>query len=204
MLDGQLDFHETLFVPPYSGRGRPRTLSGQIKKQVAAAAQARRAAKSKLSEAAIAEEYRVKRKRWDAERYKRCPERVKDGARRSYRKHFEKRALTAAERYRRFAQQGMLYRAEKRAAARGLDFNLTIDDVVIPSHCPVLGMTLLIREGGRAGAADNSPTLDRINNSKGYVKGNVCVISWRANRIKGDATLAEAEQLLAYMRACSP
>lgn len=38
---------------------------------------------------------------------------------------------------------------------------------------------------------DNSYSLDRIDSSKGYVKGNIWVISLRANRIKNDSTPQE-------------
>jgi hypothetical protein len=47
---------------------------------------------------------------------------------------------------------------------------------------------------------DNSPSLDRIDTSKGYVKGNVWVISWRANKLKSDATLAELESIVLALR----
>jgi hypothetical protein len=46
---------------------------------------------------------------------------------------------------------------------------------------------------------DNAPTLDRINNSCGYVPGNVAVISWRANRIKCDATPEELRRIADYV-----
>ena len=37
----------------------------------------------------------------------------------------------------------------------------------------------------------NSPTLERIDNSKGYVIGNILVVSHRANCIKNDGTWQE-------------
>lgn len=46
---------------------------------------------------------------------------------------------------------------------------------------------------------DNSPSLDRIDNSSGYVKGNVHIISMRANRIKSDATLQELKSVVKYL-----
>ncbi len=45
--------------------------------------------------------------------------------------------------------------------------------------------------------AGSTPSLDRIDSSLGYVKGNVWVISWRANHIKTDASLEELKQLVA-------
>lgn len=44
-----------------------------------------------------------------------------------------------------------------------------------------------------------SPSLDRVNIDKGYIKGNIAVISNRANRIKSDATIEEIKALYEYM-----
>jgi hypothetical protein len=41
-------------------------------------------------------------------------------------------------------------------------------------------------------------SLDRIKNSRGYVPGNVLVISLRANLLKGQATLAELQKIAAF------
>jgi hypothetical protein len=84
----------------------------------------------------------------------------------------------------------MLSAARKRARANGVPFDLDEADIVTPAKCPVLGIPLE-RARGRRGPRDASPTLDRIQPSRGYVRGNVVVISWRANRIKNDASIAE-------------
>jgi hypothetical protein len=84
----------------------------------------------------------------------------------------------------------------QRAKKSGLEFNLVPADLLVPALCPVLGIPLVI---GRKNSP-NSPSVDRFDNSKGYVKGNVRVISHRANMLKRDATLAEIERLAAYMR----
>jgi len=81
------------------------------------------------------------------------------------------------------------------AKKRGLPFDLTPDDVSIPEKCPVLGIPLSRGVGVRT---DNSPSLDRIIPSLGYVKGNVIVVSMRANRIKNDATLEELRTIAAF------
>jgi len=65
-----------------------------------------------------------------------------------------------------------------------------------------LGIPLFARVGaGRSNRdqVENSPSLDRIDNSKGYVPGNIAVISMRANMIKNNATLAELKAIVAYM-----
>lgn len=91
----------------------------------------------------------------------------------------------------------MLRSAKFSAKKRGLEFNLTIEDIIIPDRCPVFGMPLEWLDGKRH---DGSPSMDRIDSSLGYVKGNVQIISWRANRIKADATAAELECVAAWMR----
>lgn len=90
----------------------------------------------------------------------------------------------------------MVRNARNRARKAGVPFNLTKDDIAIPSHCPILGIPL-IRKIGRGGN-DNSPSLDRIHPERGYVPGNVIVISNRANRIKTDATIRELRDVASF------
>lgn len=89
-----------------------------------------------------------------------------------------------------------LHAARTRSQKNGWAFDLEEKDVVIPSVCPVLGIPL-----SSSGEKKNHPSLDRINNAKGYVKGNVAVISHRANLLKSDATIPELRAILAYMEA---
>ena len=96
----------------------------------------------------------------------------------------------------------LLYNARNRATSRGLECNLEICDIVISEFCPVLGIPLQATVGkGRVSMKDNwnAPTLDRINSAGGYTKGNVMVISARANFLKNDATLEEIQAILRYM-----
>lgn len=76
---------------------------------------------------------------------------------------------------------------------RELPFNLEESDIVIPDVCPVLGIPIYFGSGN--GPKHNSPSLDRLVPSKGYVKGNVNIISQKANRIKNDATLDELRKV---------
>lgn len=72
-------------------------------------------------------------------------------------------------------------------------------EITIPETCPVLGIP--IKTGGQShGFKDNLPSVDRIDSSKGYVSGNVEVISWRANRLKSDNTVETLELIANYMR----
>lgn len=82
-----------------------------------------------------------------------------------------------------------------RAEAKKLDFDLDRDYLlsIFPKDfkCPILGIDIFW--GSRQ--AHTNPSLDRIDNSKGYIKGNVIWISYRANRIKSDSTLEELNKI---------
>lgn len=86
-----------------------------------------------------------------------------------------------------------LYKSAKaRADRKGLAFDLDIEDIIIPTHCPVLGIEISL---SNRGIKDNSPSLDRIDSSKGYIKGNVMVMSYLANAMK---RTANSDQLLKF------
>lgn len=82
------------------------------------------------------------------------------------------------------------------AKQRGIEFTITEDDVIIPDVCPVLGIPIVCTAGKTR--TNNSPSIDRIDNSKGYVPGNVVVISWRANLLKKDASINEIIMLAEF------
>lgn len=90
----------------------------------------------------------------------------------------------------------MLADARKRAKKKGLEYSLCKDDIHVPEICPVLGIPL---EVGRGLRGHNSPSLDRIDNSRGYLKDNVKVISFRANALKNDASIEELKLIVKYM-----
>lgn len=95
----------------------------------------------------------------------------------------------------RTVQYALLHGAKTRARLKGLPFDLTLETLpAIPEFCPLLGVRLTSAIG-RGNATASSPTLDRIVPSLGYVKGNVQVISRRANTIKSDASFAEFEAI---------
>lgn len=82
----------------------------------------------------------------------------------------------------------LLRSAQSRAAANGIECRLTKNDFEIPLVCPLLGAWLAAAEGK---AGPNSPSLDRIDSSKGYVPGNIWVISHKANAMKNNASREE-------------
>jgi len=101
--------------------------------------------------------------------------------------------------YRRVRPECRLVESAKATAkAKGLPFNLTSDYVrsIWNETCPVLGIRLKKGSGYRV---DESPSLDRIVPARGYVIGNVHVISWRANRIKNNGTVEDLMKIAEYM-----
>lgn len=78
--------------------------------------------------------------------------------------------------------------AKARAKRSGLPFDIERKDVIIPDVCPVLGIKLF-RES--KDTWKNAPSIDRIDNTKGYTKDNIMIISRRANILKKDASLDE-------------
>lgn len=91
----------------------------------------------------------------------------------------------------------LFHAAKARAKKLGILFNITREDVVVPTHCPVFGFLL---EHGTKGFHESSPSIDQIDPTKGYVKGNVIVVSFKANRMKQNATVDELERLATFYR----
>lgn len=97
--------------------------------------------------------------------------------------------LDYSKKYRReFPERYLLEGCKSRSKRNNFAFNLEKSDIIIPKLCPILRIPLFINDNH---IGDNSPTLDRIKPELGYVKGNVMVISNRANVLKSDATLDE-------------
>ncbi len=91
----------------------------------------------------------------------------------------------------------MITAAKRRAKNKGLEFNLTKEDFEIPQFCPVLGIELKQSENK---FSSFSPSLERIDNNKGYVKDNVLVVSYRANSLKNNASLEEIEKIYYWLK----
>lgn len=86
----------------------------------------------------------------------------------------------------------MLSNARKRSVMKNYDFNLTIDDIHIPKLCPILQIPIIL---GRKDNYENTPSIDRIDNNKGYTKDNIQIISKKANSMKNSAS---QEELIAF------
>lgn len=83
----------------------------------------------------------------------------------------------------------LLRHAKARAKKKGVPFDITVDDILIPSHCPIMGWEIT----GVGEDVKTSASIDRIIPELGYVKGNIRVISTQANRMKWDSTQEELE-----------
>jgi predicted metalloendopeptidase len=91
----------------------------------------------------------------------------------------------------------MIYAAEARAKIKGLEFDISYDDIKdLPMICPVFKTEMGFSTSGRS---PNTPSLDRLDNNKGYTKENTRLISDRANRLKSDGTLEEFKAIIDYI-----
>ena len=92
--------------------------------------------------------------------------------------------------------RGYIIRNSKYCAKRrGIHFDLKYTDFELPEYCPILGMTLEYG-AGNDGNAPNHATLDRIDNSKGYIPGNVMIISRLANAMKNESSFDQLQTFI--------
>lgn len=82
----------------------------------------------------------------------------------------------------------LLQYARIRAQRKDREFTIELQDIVIPTNCPVLGIPM------------HRPSIDRKDSSLGYTKDNIRVISHRANVLKNDATIQELELILVDLK----
>jgi hypothetical protein len=77
-----------------------------------------------------------------------------------------------------------------RTKKKGILFDLTPQDILavypVDGKCPILGVPF-----GASDRFNSGPSVDRLIPEKGYVPGNISVISNRANHIKYNATAEE-------------
>ena len=127
------------------------------------------------------EESRKHRKEWEQNRYL------------SRRDEFRKKQ-------REYEHTHLLHSALRKAKVRAkkflVPFAITVNDIVIPEYCPVLGIPIFRIDGKYS---DNSPSIDRLIPSLGYTRNNIRIISYRANRLKGDGTAEEHRHIAEWM-----
>jgi hypothetical protein len=91
----------------------------------------------------------------------------------------------------------MLMNSKHRAKMSGIEFSITEEDIKIPEKCPVLEIPLFRCKKDNW---NNSPSIDRIDNTKGYTKDNIVIVSRRANILKKDATIDELQKLANFYK----
>jgi hypothetical protein len=83
------------------------------------------------------------------------------------------------------------------AAFEKIEFDLTVDDLHWPSHCPVFRW-IELQYPGRYHFDPAGATFDRRDRAKGYVRGNTIVVGWHANRLRSDAEPDELARVAQY------
>lgn len=100
-----------------------------------------------------------------------------------------------------FRLKGLLNASKARANQKQREHSITLQDLyeLYPkdNKCPVFGFEL---QWNTAGFRETSPSIDRIDSSRGYTKDNIQIISWKANRLKAYATVEDLEAVLAFMK----
>lgn len=92
--------------------------------------------------------------------------------------------------------RSIYHAAKKRSKEQGVAFDIKYEDIIVPLYCPILNIELF---HGVGGACDNSPSIDKIVPELGYIKNNIRVISYKANRYKSDMTREQIQKLLDYI-----
>lgn len=96
-----------------------------------------------------------------------------------------------------FSSASLKYISKKNdAKQKGIEFSIKFEEIPWVKTCPILGIELDYMCQGRQ---ENSVSFDRIDNTKGYIINNVCVLSWRANRIKNDGTEDEHRRIAEFL-----
>lgn len=97
----------------------------------------------------------------------------------------------------------MHQRAKRRAEQSGRKFDIEVSDIIIPDKCPILKIDINMNSG-KSGAYRNSPSLDRRDNSKGYTKDNIQIISQLANAMKCHASIEELQKFADWVNHTFP
>lgn len=111
------------------------------------------------------------------------------------RKRARSKIPTGSERTKKDFVLGILRTIKARSKRKGIPIDIIEKDILIPDVCPVFGIPLVWGDK----LSDNTPSVDRMVPSLGYVKGNCNVISMKANRLKNNASLGDLKRLVEYM-----
>jgi len=97
--------------------------------------------------------------------------------------------------------------ARIRAKRDGLEFDEEILEKFVnnpPTHCECCKGKFDYTVGKGLSRQNISPSLDRVDNSKGYTFDNTCVICFKCNALKSCATLEEIGQIYFYVKKPEP
>lgn len=125
--------------------------------------------------------------------YEKNKDRTLKKAQQFYADNREQQKARQKQKYRDNPVTGLFYAARDRAPKLGIPWNLELSDIHVPDKCPVFGTPFVVGDNDRAAS------LDRTRPELGYVKGNVQVISFRANRLKSNGTLDELKALVSWL-----
>lgn len=93
-------------------------------------------------------------------------------------------------------EKRMYNRTKFRAKKFNREFSISLEDIVFPTHCPIFGRPFIY------GDHDWTYSIDRIDNSKGYIKGNIVIVSNKANRLKNDASIDDLKKIVEFYNNC--
>lgn len=158
----------------------------------------------KAKKAAYAKQYREKNKdkiqKHSSTSYLKHAESRKIFQQNKYHLDIEASRIKLKERATKMPWKIMCSSAKARAKKQGLDFDLTQEYIQsiwpVDNKCPVFRFDLTKSNLGES--RDQSPSLDRIIPLKGYVKGNVTIVSLKANRMKNNGSLDDLQKVIDY------
>lgn len=85
------------------------------------------------------------------------------------------------------------YMIKTRAKRKNISFDIEVEDIIVPNECPILKIPLHYE------CRENTPSMDRIDNSKGYIKGNIQIVSYKANTMKNSASPKELTEFAKWI-----
>ena len=125
-------------------------------------------------------------------KYNQCRECDKEVSKNYYKLNKEKFS-TNQKKYRKenrlkYPEKYLIWNIRHRAKKKGIVFDLKEKDIIIPKVCPVFKKPFVFGTGKQEAF---SPSVDRVDNTKGYIKNNIIVVSVKANFLKNNATIKE-------------